>query len=229
MSSILNSISMGELQVQNVPEVTPIKEDSIIELLQSSEIEFDTCPKLENRLDDFNTGFGENNDLHFEDTCKKHMLKTPLYQENYLGEFKTEEEKAAARHALGLYNIHDVVAMSLLTTKDGIPDVQDLAIAPIKQMHQGNKLFVPITTFSAVYDKSGVTLDRKFKDIQDLILKQKNDIDSINQISGKATITTLGDVREFLKGFSTKENLQDTIDSMNQETLRFESMGQMNS
>ena len=58
MSSILNSISMGELQVQNVPEVTPIKEDSIIDLLQSSEIEFDTCPKLENRLDNFNTGFG---------------------------------------------------------------------------------------------------------------------------------------------------------------------------
>ena len=229
MSSILNSISMGELQVQNVPEVTPIKEDSIIDLLQSSEIEFDSCPKLENRLDNFNTGFGENNDLHFEDICKKHMLKTPLYQENYLGEFKTEEEKAAARHALGLYNLNDVVSMSLLTTKEGIPDVQNLANAPVKQMHQGNKLFVPVTTFSAVYDKSGVTLDRKFKDIQDLILKQKNDIDSINKVSGKATITTLGDVREFLKGFSNKETLQDKIDSMNQETLRFESMGQMNS
>lgn len=229
MSSILNSISMGELQVQNVPEVTPIKEDSIIDLLQSSEIEFDSCPKLENRLDNFNTGFGENNDLNFEDTCKKHMLKTPLYQENYLGEFKTEEEKAAARHALGLYNLNDVVSMSLLTTKEGIPDVQNLANAPVKQMHQGNKLFVPVTTFSAVYDKSGVTLDRKFKDIQDLILKQKNDIDSINKVSGKATITTLGDVREFLKGFSNKETLQDKIDSMNQETLRFESMGQMNS
>lgn len=229
MSSILNSISMGELQVQNVPEVTPIKEDSIIDLLQSSEIEFDTCPKLEDRLDNFNTGFGENNDLHFEDTCKKHMLKTPLYQENYLCEFKTEEEKAAARHALGLYNLNDVVSMSLLTTKEGIPDVQNLANAPVKQMHQGNKLFVPVTTFSAVYDKSGITLDRKFKDIQDLILKQKNDIDSINKVSGKATITTLGDVREFLKGFSNKETLQDKIDSMNQETLRFESMGQMNS
>ena len=229
MSSILNSISMGELQVQNVPEVTPIKEDSIIDLLQSSEIEFDTCPKLENRLDNFNTGFGENNDLHFEDTCKKHTLKTPLYQENYLEEFKTEEEKAAARRALGLYNKSDVVAMSLLTTKEEIPDIQSLIIAPIKQMHQGDKLFIPVTTFSAVYDQSGITLDRKFKEIQDLIIKQNKEIASINQVSGKVAITTLGDVREFLKGFNNGESLQDTLDSMNQETLRFESTGQMNS
>jgi hypothetical protein len=132
MSSILNSISMGELQVQNVPEVTPIKEDSIIDLLQSSEIEFDTCPKLENRLDNFNTGFGENNDLHFEDTCKKHTLKTPLYQENYLEEFKTEEEKAAARRALGLYNKHDVVAMSLLTAEDSLPSIQQILNTSVK-------------------------------------------------------------------------------------------------
>ena len=42
MSSILNSISSGDLQVQHVPKEKPVKEDSIIELLQNSEIEFET-------------------------------------------------------------------------------------------------------------------------------------------------------------------------------------------
>ena len=126
MSSILNSISSGELQVQKAPEVKPVKEDSIIDLLQNSEIEFElqhkaepappkviledipidsflnekepvkkedsisdllqnsdikltTCPKIENDLDDVNTGFGENNDLHYDDPCAKPELKTPLY------------------------------------------------------------------------------------------------------------------------------------------------------
>jgi hypothetical protein len=65
--------------VQETPREKPVKEDSIIELLQNSEIEFETCPKLEEKLDDFNTGFGENNDLHFETKCKLPDLKVPLY------------------------------------------------------------------------------------------------------------------------------------------------------
>lgn len=229
MSSILKSISAGELQVHYVPEVKPVKEDSIIDLLQGAEIEFETCPKLEEKLENINTGFGENNDLHFEDKCSKSKLKKPLYHDNYLSEFKTEEEKAAARHALGLYNKGDVVSMSLLTTKDGIPNVQNLIIAPIKQMNQGDKLFVPVTTFTAVFDSSGATLESKFNEIQTLIIKQNKEIASINQVSNKPTITTLGDVREFLKGFNNGDTLQDTLDSMNQETLRFESTGQINS
>jgi hypothetical protein len=90
-------------------------------LLQNSEIEFETCPKLEDKLEGMNTGFGENNDLHFKDTCRPPSLQVPLYQANYLSEFKTEEEKAAARHALGIYNKGDVVAMSLLTAEDDLP------------------------------------------------------------------------------------------------------------
>jgi hypothetical protein len=58
---------------------TPVKKDSIIELLQNSEIEFETCPKLENNLNNFNTGFGGNFDLHFKIPCTKPELKTPLY------------------------------------------------------------------------------------------------------------------------------------------------------
>jgi hypothetical protein len=52
-------------------------------------------------------------------------LKVPLYQHNYLNEFVTEEEKAAARHALGIYNKGDVVAMSLLTAEDTLPTQND--------------------------------------------------------------------------------------------------------
>ena len=227
MSSILNSISMGELQVQNVPEVTPIKEDSIIDLLQSSEIEFDTCPKLEDRLDNFNTGFGENNDLHFEDTCKKHMLKTPLYQENYLREFQTEEEKAAARHALGLYNKGDVVAMSLLTAEDKVPSPQEMRDVPIKQLNKGDRLFAPVTTFNAVYDSTGITLDVRVKEMQSLILTQQKEIMNITQASNTDTISSLGDVKLFLKGFNNGETLQKTLNGMNHEMLRFESTGQI--
>lgn len=178
---------------------------------------------------DSSTGFGEGNVLHYKTSCKKPVVKTPLYHENYLSEFKTEEEKAAARRSLGLYNKGDVVAMSLLTTKEGIPNAQSLIVAPVKQMHQGDKLFVPVTTFSAVYDESGVTLDKKFKEVQELVVKQNKEILKLTQTSNNKTITSLGDVQKFLKGFDNGVTLQDTLDSMNQGTLRFESTGQINS
>ena len=227
MSSILNSISSGDLQVQHVPKEKPVKEDSIIELLQNSEIEFETCPKLEDKLDNFNTGFGENNDLHFEDKCKKPELKTPLYQENYLSEFKTEEEKAAARHSLGLYNKGDVVAMSLLTAEDGQPSEQELKEADIKQLRKGDKFFTPYTQFKAVYDSSGVTLDIKLQDMQALIVKQQKEIVKINEVSSNTEITSLGDVRLFLQGFNNGDNLHNTLNTMNQEMLRFKKTGQI--
>lgn len=210
MSSILKSVSAGSL-AKCQSSRTSRQEDSIIDILDSS------------------TGFGENRVLHNVTSCKKPTFKTPLYQENYLGEFKTEEEKAAARRALGLFNKGDVVAMSLLTTKEELPNIQNLIVAPIKQMNQGDKLFVPVTTFAAVYDKSGVTLEKKFKEVQDLVTKTSKEILNITQVSNKATITTLGDVQMFLKGFNNGDTLQDTLDSMNQENLRFEVTGEINS
>lgn len=229
MSSILNSISSGDLQVQHVPKEKPVKEDSIIELLQNSEIEFETCPKLEDKLDNINTGFGENNDLHFEDKCKKPELKVPLYQENYLSEFKTEEEKAAARHALGLYNKGDVVAMSLLTAEDNLPTSADWVNSTIKQLRKGDKFFTPITAFNAVYDSDGITLTTRFKEINNLIIEQQKEIVKINSLSGGTTINSLGDVRLFLQGFNNGDNLHNTLESMNQEMLRFEKTGQIES
>jgi hypothetical protein len=171
MSSILNSISAGELQVQKAPEVKPVKEDSIIDLLQNSEIEFETCPKVDDKLENINTGFGENNDLEFEDKCSKPRLKVPLYQENYLSEFVTEEEKAAARHSLGLYNKGDVVAMSLLTAEDEIPSRQAWADATIKQLRKGDKFFTPFTSFNAVFDADGETLTSRLSDFHKVIVQ----------------------------------------------------------
>lgn len=227
MSSILNSISSGELQVQHVPEVKPVKEDSIIDLLQNSEIEFNTCPTLEDKLHDINTGFGENNDLYFEDKCSKLVLKTPLYQENYLHEFTTEEEKAAARHALGLYNKGDVVAMSLLTAEDDTPTKTQWSEVTIKQLRKGDKFFSPFTLTRAVYDSKGVSLDVSLNEINSLIIQQQKNINEIIQVSNSTTISSLGDVKLFLQGFNNGDNLHNTLTNMDKEMLRFEETGQI--
>lgn len=227
MSSILNSVSSGDLQVRQVPRVQPVKEDSIVNLLQNSEIEFKVCPKINNDIVNFITGFGENNDLHYEDECRQHVLKTPLYRENCLGEFISEEEKAAARHALGLYNKGDVVAMSLLTAEQVIPSQQEWNDMTIQQMRKGDRFFAPVTSFKAVYDSNGTTLDVRIKGMQTIITQQQKDIAQINQVSKSDKILSLGDVRAFLHGFNNGDDLHNTLDVMNQEMLRFEKSGQI--
>ena len=268
MSSILNSISSGNLQVQPAPRDAPVKEDSIIELLQNSEIEFKPCPPEEIKEEvyiefkelpkeepsnensipdliinseieigpcvppdipsiDFNTGFGANQDVHYETPCSEPKLKVPLYHENFLREFVTEEEKAAARHALGLYNKGDVVAMSLLTTDPSLPTKQDWENSTIKQMKQGDLFFTPITTFRAIYDSAGSTLDTVINKINSLIVEQQKEIAKINEPSNTTIISSLGDVKTFLKGFNNGENLHDNLENMSKEMLRFESTGQM--
>jgi hypothetical protein len=111
--------------VLEAPKEIPIKEDSIIDLLIN-------CPDPTKPLDDFNTGFGNNNELHCPTKHDNLGLQTPLYKDNYFKEFVTEEETAAARHALGLYNKGDVVAMSMLTTEDTLPSEQDWEESTIK-------------------------------------------------------------------------------------------------
>lgn len=227
MSSILNSISHGDLKVLTKPKETPIKKDSIVNLLKGSEIEFKSCPTLPNKLENFNTGFGKNNDLIIEHKCKKPKMKVPLYQDNYLSEFKTEEEKAAARHALGLFNKDDVVAMSLLTAKEQLPTSQEWLEATLKQMRQGDKFFKPITSFDAVFDLDGTSLQTKMSDIETLMNQQKKQIKEINEVSKFTEITSLGDVRMFLHGFKNGENLHDCVEEINQEMLRFEKTGEI--
>lgn len=277
MSSILNSISQGDLQVQHAPREKPVKEDSIIELLKNPEIEFEiyykpeieihnpvleddvyydppeydenienssttsisdllenseieltTCPKLENKLEDINTGFGENQDLHYEDPCKKPELKTPLYAQNYLSEFVTEEEKAAARHSLGLFNKEDIVAMSLLTAEDEEPSQQQWEEATTKQLRKGDKFFAPFTLFQAVYDSTGQSLQSRFDNLHAILSSQQAAIDKINERSIGKDIKSLGDIKVFLAGFNNGDNLHNTLTNMDKEMLRFEKTGDIN-
>ena len=216
MSSRLNSISSGDLWVCNTPGENPVKEDSILDLLQNSEIEFATCSKREDKLNSFNTGFGENNELHFDDKCKKPSLKTPLYRENYLTEFVTSEEKAAARKALGLYNGDDVVSMSLLAAKLGKPTNTQLANPNPHQMRKGDEFFSPYTMFKTVLDSSGKDLAEHKQELKKII----------DKTSG-STITSLGDVRLFLKGFKNGDNLHNTVDRLDKEMLRFETVSKI--
>lgn len=274
MSSILNSISSGNLQVQQTPRDRPIKEDSIIELLQNSEIEFKilqepkkelTKPEIEfvqddiskyeqenynydgyknitqellqsieislesclskETLIDINTGFGENNDLRYDDPCKKPELKTPLYRENYLREFLSEEEKAAARHSLGLYNKGDVVAMSLLTAEGKSPSEQEIKNATIKQLRKGDVFFVPYTITKAVFDSDGNPIDVKINTLQQTVNTHQKQINTLLQPSNKKTITTLGDVNNFLSGFNNGDNLKKIINILDEEMLRFNATG----
>ena len=228
MNSILNSISSGDLQVLDTPRENPVKKDSIIDLLQNSEIEFKTCLKLEhNNLQNFNTGFGKNNDLQYNDICKKPELNTPLYKENYFKEFVSEEEKAAARHALGLYNKEDVVMMSLLTAEDVIPSQSDLENTSIKELRKGDKFFAPATLFDAVFDSQGTTLTKKLKNVDSLIKDSQKEILKINQISNSKTISSLGDVKLFLEGFNNGDTLNKTFDEFDKKIMRFEITGQI--
>lgn len=326
MNSILNSISSGDLQVLNVPRVKPVKEDSIINILQNSEIEFKiepkqtpklnnfdsqfstiinnpnttnqdvtnnsiiellqnnyeidssafnnccdcqdkseivieaqhnllkdcnckdkqeqvstqdlqdllqnseiefNCPTFEDKLSNVNSGFGANNDLHYECPCNPPKLKIPLYKENFLKEFETEAEKAEARHSLGLYNKGDVVAMSLLTAENGIPNSQQWLLAEIKQMRKGDKFFTPFTSFAATYDSEGQTLDSRMREIHNLFQNHQKQITQINQISLNKGIESLGDVKLFLEGFDKKEPLQKTLDTMDKQMVRFETIGQL--
>lgn len=257
MNSILNSISQGDLQVQEPRDTPIIKEDSIVDLLQEIEfdvpekkeppkqeiiiefeekqeeppkqeiiIDLDVCPHPEHDETDFNTGFGANQDLHYESKCELPKLKVPLYKENYLGEFLSENEKALARRSLGLFNKEDIVAMSLLTAKDDYPSKEDWDNVTTKQLRKGDKFFTPITQTKAVIDANGVALDLLLSEINTAITYNQESLKTMLEASPKGSdITSLGDVRQFLNGFSNDESLHEIIGEMNKEMLRFENTG----
>lgn len=266
MNSILNSISQGDLQVipgdtpiinkensivdllqnpeiefnscppeepkeevyiefQELPKEEPIKEDSIQDLLINSEIELNMCPHPENPIIDFNTGFGGNQDLHYEIPCKKPILKAPLYKENYLNEFESEEDKALARRALGLYNKEDIVAMSLLTAVDEVPN--DWEEATIKQLRKGDKFFTPYTSFKAVFDSDKISLDVHINKIKELLTSQQQELQNIVNITEGQNISSLGDIKQFLQGFTKKQTLNTVITTINEQMLRFNKTGQI--
>ena len=81
------------------------------------------------------TGFDIQSSLDYN-PCSQRPLSQPLYKENYLGEFETEEEKRIARRNLGLFDDNDVVAMSLITTDEAVTDKDILDLLKIKTINQ---------------------------------------------------------------------------------------------
>lgn len=57
-------------------------------------------------IESVDTGFGCDNQIVID--CPKPKYKTHLCKENYLGEFKTEFEKALARTNLGVYSKEEI-------------------------------------------------------------------------------------------------------------------------
>lgn len=228
MSNRLNSISKRLLESNRSLLQSPQK-DATIEFLQNSGIGFGTCSTCNDKTSDFNTGFGTHDVLYLDGKCSKPKLSTPLYKENFLNEFRSEEEKAAARHALGLYNKGDVVAMSLLTAENGLPSAEELQESELLQLRKGDKLFAPFTTFNAVIDIEGKTLTTRLTNLQTLITEQKKEITKLTSVTKEETITSLGDVKVFLQGFNNGDVLKETLDAMDQEIIRFEKTGQITS
>lgn len=69
------------------------------------------CEILEHKnpdsiMESVDTGFGCDNQIVID--CPKPKYKTHLCKENYLGEFKTEFEKALARTNLGVYSKEEI-------------------------------------------------------------------------------------------------------------------------
>jgi hypothetical protein len=225
MSSILNSISSGDLEL-DFPEVISQKEDSILNILGKPEIEFTICPNPD--IEEFNSGFGANNTLHFKLPCKKPELQTPLYKENFLREFITNEDKAEVRKSLGLFNDEDIISKSLLSAVESIPNIKEIQSAPIYQLRKGNKFFTPLTSFSSVLDAKGDTLETKINELHSMFNNYKQSVDSITSVSKESGINTLGDIKLFLQGFNKNESLLNKLDRIDHDTLRFEITGDIN-
>lgn len=170
------------------------------------------------------TGFDIQNSLDYN-PCSQRPLSQPLYKENYLGEFETEEEKRIARHNLGLFDNKDVVAMNLITTDDAVTDTDILDLLKIKTINQGNIPFAPQTTATAVLVKQG----NAYNTLQEVLRQQNSSIERTNsridQLLNKSTsgtaIKTIGDINAFLSGFKNTETLGEII----ADHLLFESKG----
>ena len=229
LDSIKESFDLNE-QDNLVLEVPEKKEELIIPIQESIEFDFKKqCPiqtphNKESIKDSIDTGFDTQSSLDYN-PCSPRPLSQPLYKENYLGEFETEEEKRLARHNLGLFDDKDVVAMSLITTDKAITNKDILDLLEIKAINQGNVPFAPQTTATAVLVKQGNT----YSTLQEVLRQQSSSIERANsridQLLNKSTsgaaIKTVGDINAFLSGFKNTETLREIV----KDHLLFESKG----
>ena len=229
LDSIKESFDLNE-QDNLVLEVPEKKEELIIPIQESIEFDFKKqCPiqtphNKESIKDSIDTGFDTQSSLDYN-PCSPRPLSQPLYKENYLGEFETEEEKRIARHNLGLFDDKDIVAMSLITTDKAVTNKDILDLLEIKAINQGNVPFAPQTTATAVLVKQGNT----YNTLQEVLRQQSSSIERANsridQLLNKSTsgaaIKTVGDINAFLSGFKNTETLREIV----KDHLLFESKG----
>ena len=229
LDSIKESFDLNE-QDDLALEVTEKKEELIIPIQESIEFDFKKqCPiqtthNKESIKDSIDTGFDTQSSLDYN-PCSPRPLSQPLYKENYLGEFETEEEKRIARHNLGLFDHKDVVAMNLITTDDAVTDTDILDLLKIKTINQGNIPFAPQTTATAVLVKQG----NAYNTLQEVLRQQNSSIERtnsridqlLNKSTSRAAIKTIGDINAFLSGFKNTETLGKII----ADHLLFESKG----
>ena len=229
LDSIKESFDLNE-QDNLVLEVPEKKEELIIPIQESIEFDFKKqCPiqtphNKESIKDSIDTGFDTQSSLDYN-PCSPRPLSQPLYKENYLGEFETEEEKRIARHNLGLFDNKDVVAMNVITTDDAVTNTDILDLLKIKTINQGNIPFAPQTTATAVLVKQG----NAYNTLQEVLRQQNSSIERTNsridQLLNKSTsgaaIKTIGDINAFLSGFKNTETLGEII----ADHLLFESKG----
>ena len=111
-TSILENIKNGFDQEDSdlVLEIPKKKEELVLPIEEAPEciIKPLQCPvqiphNKESIKDSIDTGFDLQSSLDYK-PCTPKPLQTPLYKENYLSEFETQEEKKQARHNLGIYD-----------------------------------------------------------------------------------------------------------------------------
>lgn len=98
-------------------------------------------------IDTVDSGFGTLNTLIKE--CPKAEYKTPLFKENFLTEFKTEDDKLKVRSHLGVVGLKEVV--QLVDERINEEVSQFITIEKIEEMIQDLDLITSEFEFNADY------------------------------------------------------------------------------
>lgn len=114
----------------------------VIDIIQPSISHITNSRNDDSILDSVDTGFGSANKVVKE--CPKPQFKTHLFKENYLSEFKTEQEKERVRKNIGACGsseikqiVSHIISESTFVSKEEIVEmVEDLDF--VKSIHQAN-------------------------------------------------------------------------------------------
>lgn len=114
----------------------------VVDIINPSINHITTSNNKDSILDSIDTGFGSENKIIRD--CPKPSFKTHLFKENYLSEFKTEQEKERVRRNIGACGENEVqkivshiISKSTFVSKEEVVDiVEDLDF--VKSTHRAN-------------------------------------------------------------------------------------------